>query len=144
MRSKENSKSYERWKRYSAATTLREVIELFATSCIPSKRKDQISRAREDNVSDCLHGYIIFPEHEYHSYQHFFDAASVVALTCGTTCAAQRQEQDATSRSRAQDEQKPKDAVEHVSKKQRVADAEKLVTNYTLGVRLLELGASHG
>ena len=62
----------------------------------------------------------------------------------GTTCSAQREDQDATSRSRAQDEQKLKDAIEHVSKKQRVADAEKLVTNYTLGVRLLELGASHG
>ena len=77
---RKQSQSFQRYARYQPATTLREIIELSATSAKPIERKYQIQTAHADIVNDCRHGYILFPQHEHNSSANFVDAVSLASI----------------------------------------------------------------
>jgi hypothetical protein len=68
--------SWERYNKYQLAGTLRELIELSATSNNPAERQRQIQKAHADIANDAIRGYILFPQHEHNVSAHFVDAAN--------------------------------------------------------------------
>jgi transposase InsO family protein len=77
------SDSWKRYQKYQPATTLRELIELSATSRDPARRKQQVAKAKADIINDYLRGFIMFPECENRSSAHFV-SASFIAKACET------------------------------------------------------------
>jgi hypothetical protein len=71
------SESYKRYRRYQAARTLKEIIELSTTAKSVAKRREQQAKARLDIVNDFLRGYILFPNAENRSATHFVNAAEL-------------------------------------------------------------------
>jgi hypothetical protein len=71
------SASFQRYQRYQLASSLRELIELSATSSNPVERRSQVKKAHEDIKNDCLRGFIHFPQHEHTASAHFVDAAKL-------------------------------------------------------------------
>jgi hypothetical protein len=69
--------SWERYNQYQLAGTLRELIELSATSNNPAERQRQIQKAHADITNDAIRGYILFPQHEHNASAHFVDAADI-------------------------------------------------------------------
>ena len=68
------TKSYHRYQLYQPASTLRELIELSATSSNPVERRQQIKKAHDDITNDAIRGYILFPQYEHNASAHFVDA----------------------------------------------------------------------
>jgi len=66
--------SWQRYQKYQPACTLREIIELSATSSDPAIRAWQIDKAHKDIIFDSLRGYILYPQHEHNASGHFVDA----------------------------------------------------------------------
>ena len=71
------SKSFQRYKLYQQARTLREIVEFSTTARSIAKRREQQAKARADIVNDYLHGYIIFVSHEIPTPTHFVSATEV-------------------------------------------------------------------
>ncbi len=70
----EGKSSWQRYRNYQPACTLREIIELSATSSDPATRAKQIKKAHQDIAFDSLRGYIVYPQHEHNASSHFVDA----------------------------------------------------------------------
>jgi hypothetical protein len=73
-RVEEGKASWQRYRSYQPACTLREIIELSATSSDPATRAKQIEKAHKDIAFDSLRGYIVYPQHEHNASSHFVDA----------------------------------------------------------------------
>jgi len=79
----EGKSSWRRYNAYQPACSLREIIELSATSKNPAIRSQQAKKAHEDIIFDSLRGYILFPQHEHNGSTHFVDAGRL-ARNLGT------------------------------------------------------------
>jgi len=77
---KEGSGSWHRYNLYQDAKTLREIIELSMTAKTKAERAKQRSIALKDITYDCLHGFVLFPQHEHNSGSHYVDAGSVALI----------------------------------------------------------------
>jgi len=77
--------SWKRYKKYQAASTFREIIELSVTSSDPKVRKWQRSTALKDIAHDSSRGFILFPQHENKSPSHFVNALTVARMN-STVC----------------------------------------------------------
>ena len=69
---------------YQDATSLRQIVELSMTARDGAERAKQRATALQDIKYDCLHGFILFPQHEHNSSAHFVDAGAV-ALVANVT-----------------------------------------------------------
>ena len=72
---KPGSESFKRYARYQPATTLRQLVELSATSSKPAERVKQAKKAHDDITNDSLRGFILFPQHEHNASAHFVNAS---------------------------------------------------------------------
>mmetsp|Transcript_10938 Transcript_10938/g.14234 ORF Transcript_10938/g.14234 Transcript_10938/m.14234 type:complete len:883 (-) Transcript_10938:637-3285(-) len=76
----QGKESWKRYQKYQVANTLREIVELSATSKNAAKRKEQKALAMKDIANDAVRGYILFPQHENKSPSHYVNALSIAKM----------------------------------------------------------------
>lgn len=74
---RQGSKSWHRYNLYQSATSLKEIVELSLTAKTQAERARQRETALKDITYDCLHGFVLFPNHENRHPSHYVNSGAV-------------------------------------------------------------------